>query len=333
MLIDAHMHVPVRKFVPQRAYPESVTRWLARPEGQPAPAAHEIAPDFWEGIVDDPEGKKWAKDMKYLGIDISIYHTIDWGGAPRWLEEPPTLIEEMNRHNCLLAQKYPGKLYALLGLNPNRYNALEIIETGIKEWGAKGLKLFPPSGFYPNDPVCYRIYEKLAELDVPVAIHTGYGDFFPAKYCHPSLLDEPAYDFPELNFIMAHSGGGIGNLWEEALTVARSHQNIYLELAEVAPTVIKGGRLGNKGKYKDHIPMFIDTLDIMRNLLNGGCQQIIFGTDYPFMPMETIKQWVDLFKNLPAVAAQYDYDFSQEEADLICYKNAAGIMKIDIGEV
>ena len=332
MIIDTHIHIPARKVLPQRAFPESLTRWLKRPEGKYGPAVYEVAPDIWKGI-DDPEGKKWAKDIGYLGIDISVNQTNDWGGAPGWLEEAPLSIEEINRHFCLLAQKYPGKLYTFLGLNPNRYNILEIIETGIKEWGAKGVKLLPNTGFYPNSPECYRMYEKLAELGVPVCIHTGYGVFHHVKYCNPIYLDEPAYDFPELNFIMAHSGGGIGNLWEEALTVARSHQNIYLELGEFAVTVIKGGRLGNKGKYKDHIPMFIDTLDIMRNLLNGGCQQIIFGTDYPYYPMETFKQWVDLFKNLPAVAAQYDYDFSQEEADLICYKNAARIMKIDIGEV
>ena len=328
-MIDAHMHVPARKVLPQRAYPESITAWLPRSPEEPALGRHEISPDFWEGI-DDPEGKKWAKDMEYLGIDISVNQTNDWGGAPGWLEEAPLSIEEINRHFCLLAHKYPGKLYTFLGLNPNRYNVLEIIETGVKKWGAKGLKLYPSTGFYPNSRECYRIYEKLAELEVPVCIHTGYAVFHHLKYCNPVHLDEPAKDFPELNFIMAHSGGGIGNLWEEAITVARSRPNIYLELAEVAPTVIKGGRLGDKGKYKDHIPMFIDILDIMRNLLIGACQNIIFGTDYPFMPMETIKQWVDLFKNLPAVAAQYDYDFSQEEADLICYKNAARVMKIDI---
>ena len=57
---------------------------------------------------------------------------------------------------------------------------------------------------------------------------------------------------------------------------------------------------------------------------------MLFGTDYPTMPMEVIEAWVNLFKNLPSVAAQYGYDFSQEEADLICYKNAARILKLDV---
>jgi predicted TIM-barrel fold metal-dependent hydrolase len=167
-----------------------------------------------------------------------------------------------------------------------------------------------------------------------VVVHTGYGVFGYMKHTAPICLDEPAKDFRELQFIQAHAGGGIGHLWEEAITVARTNPNIYLELAENAPTVVKGGRLGNKGKYKDHIPQFIDMLDIMRNLLPGGCQNILFGTDYPHIgPIEVPKQWVDLFKYLPAIAEQYGYNFSQEEIDLICYKNAARIFKLDMDKV
>jgi hypothetical protein len=296
----------------------------------PSRAPEPIAPDAWP-VVDDPEGKKWAKDMKYLGVDIAVNQTVDWGSAEGWLgQEAPLSIEEINRHYCLLAQKYQGKLYSFVGVNPGRHNAVEILDRAVKEWGAKGLKLHPATGFYPNDRVCYRLYEKCAELGVPVLIHTGWGVFRYLKYCNPIHLDEPAKDFPEVEFIASHSGGGIGLTWEEGIIVARGNPNINLDLAEMASGVFKGGVLGNAGKYKDHVPMFLDMLDIMRNNLRGMCINIIFGTDYPFCPMEVLKQWVDLFKNLPAIAAQHGYDFSQEEADLICYKNAARIMKLDI---
>ncbi len=327
MLIDAHVHLKARKWAPN-IFGEEATKLIPRPSSPP-PAPHEVNPVVWH---DDPDGKQWAKDMDYLGIDVSVNMAVDWGGADRWREEAPISIEDINHEMCMLAKKYPGKLYSFIGVHPRRYNAVEILEKGVKEWGAKGLKLHPTLGFYPNDRCCYRLYEKCVELGVPVTIHTGAGLFNYTKYANPIHLEEPAKDFPELQFIMAHSGGGIGQTWEEAVTVARGNPNINLELAEVAPSVIKGGRLGNRGKYKDHTPMFIDMLDIMRNLLVGGCQNIIFGTDYPVYPLEVMKQWVDLFKNLPAIAAQYDYDFSQEEADLICYKNAARIMKLDIDQ-
>jgi len=221
---------------------------------------------------------------------------VDYGGHIQG--EPSLSIEEINRRHCLLAQKYPGKVYTFIGVNPKRHNAVEIVERGVKEWGAKGVKLYPPMGFYPNDRVCYRLYEKCAELGIPVTIHMGYGVFGYMKYANPVHLDEPAHDFPEVEFIMAHAGGGLGMLWEEAISVASCNVNINFDFAEVQPAVIKGGMRGNKGKYKDHIPMFLDVLDMMRNRLYGGCSRMLFGTDYPYFPQEINKPWVDLFRNL-----------------------------------
>lgn len=327
MLIDAHMHVfPPGSWCDQFRWAIAVNWARSR---LPFRDPNEVFLRIGEAMY-DPEGEKWAQEREYLGIDIAVNQVLDYGFTEGWGGECPISVEELNRQSCLLAQKYPGKYYAFVGVNPKRHNAVEILERGVKEWGAKGLKLLPTTGFYPNDRVCYRLYEKCAELGVPVSIHTGGGNYRYMKYANPVLLDEPAKDFPELEFIVTHSGGGIGGLWEEAVTVATMNPNMNLDLTEWQPTVIRGGRLGKRGKYKDHVPMFIDILDIMRNRLNGGCINILFGTDHPTIPIEITKEWVDLFKNLPAVAAQYDYDFSQEEADLICYKNAARIMKLDI---
>ncbi|MFC2013679.1 amidohydrolase family protein [Chloroflexota bacterium] len=326
MLIDAHLHVYAKKVLPEK-YGRCLNAYISR-NAVLSRSSHEIPSHIWE-MVDDRDGKRWEEDMKRVGIDIGVNMTLDWGSAEGWGEEAPLSIEEINRYYCDLAKKYQGKLYTFAGVHPRRHNAVEILEKAVKEWGAKGLKLNPPLGFYPNDKICYPLYEKCVELGVPVTIHTGHGVFLQVKYCNPLYMDEPAKDFPELQFIMAHAGGGIGHFWEDAVTVARTNPNINLDLAEIAPSVIKGGTHGNKGKYKDHIPMFLDMLDIFRNL-TYGCTNILFGTDYPCYPMEILEAWVDLFKNLPEVAAQYGYDFSQEEADLICYKNAARILKLDI---
>ena len=326
MLIDAHLHLYARKVLPE-PYGRALNAYISR-NAVLRRASHEVPPHIWE-LVDDPEGEKWASDMERLGIDVSVNMINDFGSAEGWDEEAPLSIEEINRHFCELAKKYSGKLYTFAGVHPKRHNAVEILEKAVKEWGAKGLKLLSWLGFYPNDRICYPMYEKCVELGVPVTIHTGHGVFLQTEPCNPLCLDVPAKDFPELQFIMAHAGGGIGHFWEDAVSVARTNPNVNLELSDVAPSVLKGGTLGDKGKYKDHIPMFLDMLDIFRNL-TFGCTNILFGTDYPNMPMELFKPWVDLFKNLPVVAAQYGYDFSQEEADLICYKNAARIIKLDI---
>ena len=327
MLIDAHMHIFAREWLNDGNRWAVAQRWAK--SRVPYRDPREILPRIGE-TIHDPDGKQWARDREFLGIDISVNLPTDWGSAEGWNEEAELSIKEINRQHCLLAEKYPGKLYTFIGVNPRRSNALELLEMGVTEWGAKGLKLLPNLGFYPNDPVCYRLYEKCVKLGVPVTVHCGSGGFRYMKYTNPVHLDEPAKDFPELEFIMAHAGGGIGHLWAEAVSVAGANPNINLEFSENSVSVLKGGRRGSRGKYRDRTGQFIDMLDIMRNELAGGCANIIFGTDYPAVSLESAKGWVDLFKNLPAVAAEYGYDFSQEEVDLMCYQNAARIMKLDI---
>ncbi|MBI4186764.1 MAG: amidohydrolase family protein [Chloroflexi bacterium] len=330
MLIDSHMHIHSSRWYPDHA------KWLhAVAEARstyPFRDPHELLPKY-QKMWEDADGRKWSDQYQRLGIDIAVNFPNDFGMA--WGEEAAVSVEEMNRSYCELAKKYPGRFYSFIGVDPRRHNAVELLEKGVKEWGAKGLKLLPHTGFYPNDRICYRLYEKCVELGVPVAIHTGYGMALPMKYASPVHLDEPAQDFPELEFIAAHAGCGIGHQWQEMAVVAKFNPNISLDLAEVEATVIKGGYRESKGKYKDHIPAFLDMLDIWRNMLPGGCLNILWATDYPYpsfagFPLDLIKGWVELFNNLPAVAAEYGYDFSQAEADNMRYKNAARIMKLDL---
>ena len=331
MLIDAHLHVWRREMRTDPCVQVMAFRMSRRslPFGNPEELITEGKVGYW-----DPGAEKWVKDMEYVGVDAGVNLPTDFGNVEGCFgEDAPLSIEEINREYCDWVKKYPGKFFTFIGVNPRRRNAVDLLEKGVKEWGGLGLKLLPQTGFYPDDRVCYRLYEKCAELGVPVCIHTGAAFLGYSKYAQPVYLEKPAKDFPELDFIMAHAGGGIGHLWEEACTVARFLPNLHLELAQFAPTVIKGGFLGNKGKFKDHTPQFIDILDIMRNTLTGGCLNMIFGSDYPTYPIEVYKEWCDLFKNLPAIAARYGYDFSQEEADLMCYKNAIRIMKLDVPEI
>lgn len=329
MLIDAHMHVWSREM---RTDPCLMA--LANRKAREALPYDDPVQLINEGSVGtfDPTGEKWIRDMAEVGVDVGINLTTDFAGGLGWVGETPHLsIEAIHQEYAKLSEKLKGKLYTVAGLNPFRRNAAQILERAVTEWGALGLKLLPYTGFYPNDPACYPLYSKCIELGVPVFIHTGSAFMGYAEYARPIYIERPAKDFPELEFIMAHAGGGIGHLWEEACVVGRSAPNVHLELAQYAPTVIQGGFHGRRGKYRDRTEDFLDILDIMRNMLPGGCNNILFGSDYPTYPLETYKAWCDLFLNLPDVAAQHDYDFSQEEADLMCYKNAIRLLKLPEG--
>jgi hypothetical protein len=46
--------------------------------------------------------------------------------------------------------------------------------------------------------------------------------------------------------------------------------------------------------------------------------------------METYRAWCELFRELPTAAAKHGYDFSQDEADLICHKNAIRVFGLQL---
>jgi predicted TIM-barrel fold metal-dependent hydrolase len=327
-LIDAHVHVWRREMRTDPCLLALATRKSR--ESYPFQDPRQLIADGKVGTF-DPGAERWARDMAEAGVGATVNLATDFEGGEGWVGESPRMsIEEILQEYGELTRKYPGKFFTFAGVNPHRRNAVQILERAVGEWGARGLKLLPYTGFYPDDRTCYRLYDKCAELGIPVCIHTGSAFMGYMKYAQPVYVEQPAKDFPELDFIMAHAGGGLGHQWEEACMVGRSAPNVLLELGQYAPTVIKGGFKGRQGRYADHTAAFLDVLDIMRNMLPGGCHSILFGSDYPTYPMEVYRAWCDLFRNLPSIAERHGYEFTQDEVDLMCHENAIRVMKLDV---
>ena len=81
-------------------------------------------------------------------------------------------------------------------------------ERAVKELGLRGIKIYPHSGFYPNDPRLNCVYRRCAELNVPVVIHTGIKAvrWQWMKYNRPIYVDDVATNFPDLKVVMCHGG-------------------------------------------------------------------------------------------------------------------------------
>ncbi len=321
MLIDAHMHIFFRGGIPD---PQKwIAARLAAKSRLPYRDPATIFPRVGEALY-DPDGKKTIDAMDYCGIDVSIHQIVDWGLV--WGQEAPLSVQELNKLSCELAMKHKGRLFSAIGVDPRRHNAVAILEKGVKEWGAICLKLMPANGFSPSDQCCYPLYQKCLELNIPVVIHTGEGDW--AQYTmqsDPMLIEQAAKDFPDLEFVLAHAGGyGLEyNYAFKALTVARRSWNMTLEFANWQFSVTPS----EKTKLKSKIPEFLDYLNIVRCAI--GAHRIMWATDHlPGKDIESTKRWAELFKSLPERAAEYDYDFSREEVDLICSGNAKRLFKI-----
>ena len=124
-----------------------------------------------------------------------------------------------------------GRLIAFAGIDPQRENAVDIFDWAINKLGMKGLKLYPPTGFYPFDKRVYPLYERCESMGLPILIHTGGPGIalLPSRFANPIYLQDVQADFPKLNIWIGHAGHKLYR--EEAIQVAAVAVNTYLELS------------------------------------------------------------------------------------------------------
>ena len=272
----------------------------------------------------DPDGSRLIQDAQDCGIDVSIILPIDIGLT--YEEDAPASIEEINRGSMDVADKYPGKVYSYCGVDPRRPNAVELFEKVITQWGGKGLKLYPPCGFIPNDPICFPLYNKAVELDVPILFHCGptWAFGWRGGYSHPRYLEDVAVQFPDLKIIIGHSGIQTlsGNAWwEEALGIAWGKFNVYLGI---------GGWQEKVASMTHKIPEFLHKLRIMCDTV--GAHRIVWGTDLPGfeLPHDKIEaiHYTRILRNLVEVGDEHGVVFSREEVELIANGNSERINRL-----
>ena len=136
MVGDSHVHVFCREVLPE-ANRWSFARWAATrrvPVRDPADIYPRVGVRTW-----DPEGEDLLEWMDFCGIDTVVNLVTDWGLT--WGEEPAWDIWRVNQFAADLRLKLPaGRYQFACGVDPRRYNASEVVEKAVKEWGAVALK-------------------------------------------------------------------------------------------------------------------------------------------------------------------------------------------------
>ncbi len=307
MIIDFHVHLMAAPKFLASAYWDHWARLASDLSGRPEEKIREKLPQCW-----DDTGKGLISEMDEAGIEYSVISVIDHG-LTKAVGEADCSVLEINRIYSDIARKYPDRIIAFAGVDPRRDNALEVLKTGINDFGMKGIKLLPPTGFYPNDPkLCYPIYEFANDSNLPVIVHTG-PEAAPlySKYCYPVFMDEVAADFPDLKIILAHAGFC---WWPEAVSIANNKSNIYLDIAGWQP------------RARLHpLEEFYKPLRTMIN--NIGSHRILFGSDWPALKlMMNSQKWVDVLRNPPEEAVAAGIAPTEKEAANILGETAAKIL-------
>lgn len=309
MIIDLHRHLwsVVERYA-------SVRREAARSSVQVLDA--ETEQRIGTGGVPDvgSRGARIIAEMDAAGIDMSVVFLGDYGLR---LGESALSVEDENRAIADLARRHPSRIVPFAGVDPRRPQALELFRQGLDDWGMRGLKLHPGTGFDPAAEVCRPFFELAGTRGVPVVVHTGpMASPLVSNTARPVNLDPVAADFPDTTIVMQHAGQRAW--WEEALNIAFWKPNVYLELS-MWQWAYQFDRLG-----------FVKALGRMKQEI--GLDRVLFGSDFPGLA-ETmgLRAWVEVFLDLPELASEHGVDIARAEAEAILGGNAQRILGLDGG--
>jgi predicted TIM-barrel fold metal-dependent hydrolase len=180
----------------------------------------------------------------------------------------------------------PDRLFGWVGVNPLKtMESVRYIDYAVRELGFKAVHVYPHWFGVPiNDRLYYPIYAKCAELGVPIGLQVGtQSPRSGAKLCaRPILLDDVAFDFPELKILGLHLGHPFIT---EMLMLCKNHANVYV-VADAHPPSHWG-------------PEVVDYILQKYWSNKDGATKVIWGTDYPVQAFaESLRQLRDL--QLPA---------------------------------
>lgn len=316
MIIDMHVHVWDEGYQPE-GYKQNMARGAAFRRWPPRDPAS-IRPRVMSGAA-DPEGELLLPELDRAGVDAAVAMIVDMG--PAFGEEQDTPIEAVLEQHATLMRRYPGRFYAFFGMDPRRPGVADAFRRAVTEQGFKGIKLYPPCGYLPDDEACHPLYEACLELGVPVTFHTGGGaPPLDPGLVHPSRLSAVSRRYPDLPVIYAHAGRP--RWWRDILHISTSNPNAYLELSG-----------WNEAAARDPAG-FAHTLAEMRDTV--GAHRILMGSDYAAGPRTSGERsrygaWIDYLRTLPSAGADYGVSFSEEEIALILGGNAQRLLGLDTG--
>jgi predicted TIM-barrel fold metal-dependent hydrolase len=253
-----------------------------------------VHPGMKRDVV-DCGGKYIEHAFRFFGKKLEVlteeglaerYQSLDvMGVLLAWDSETNTGTPRVaNEYVAGLVKKYPQTFIGFAGVDPWKGKvAIQEVEAATRDLGLRGVKFQQAAqAFYPSDRRFYSLWEKIAELKVPVLFHmgnTGYGAGVPGgdgirpKYCRPiPYIDDLAADFPDLTIIGAHPAWP----WQdEMLAVAMHKANVYINLSGWSP------------KY---FPASL--VQYANTFLQDKC---LFGSDHPYLAPE---RWLTDFEKI-----------------------------------
>lgn len=249
--------------------PSAELKW--RRWGYPEPAAVPLS--------------KYVETMDAAGVSMGVF-------TGRRILTEALRFGFSNDYVAQCAREFPDRIIGFAGLDMahGKDEALEL-ERAVKQLGMRGASLDPRmSAVQLDDRVAYPIYEKAAELNVPVVFTMGP---MVGKYSDPLRADQIVKDFPQVNFVFSHAPWPQVN---EFLALAYRHTNVYLEPS------IYWSLPGNDAVFES---------------ANGWlADQVIYASAHPFNPLDVVHKF------------RARIEWNEEAWKKVTYENAARLLRL-----
>jgi predicted TIM-barrel fold metal-dependent hydrolase len=162
-----------------------------------------------------------------------LLRAMDRAGADRAMLIPFPVVDDVPASHDEIAaavRAHPDRFAGCACIPPLDPGFSTELRRCAEELGMRALKLQPQyHGLNPIAASGEFFFAAAVEHRLPVIVHTGAG----APLALPSLYILPARQFPDLNLVIAHAGGGI--YAAEAIVAATVCPNIYVELSTLMP--------------------------------------------------------------------------------------------------
>ncbi|MDP2916824.1 MAG: amidohydrolase family protein [Dehalococcoidia bacterium] len=231
-------------------------------------------------------------------------------------------VRSTNGYVAKAIAKYPDRLVGIANVGPVVARGVDKanweLEHLVKEKGFKACKFYPPDDVAINDKRLWPFYNKVRELGIPLFVHTGFSWVTPgfSHTCHPMLLEEVCFDFPEIPIVAIHMGYPFTT---ETSLLAAKFQNFY-----ACSSLLPRFGLGYTKKAQEILGEF---------LAIAGPDKLIWGVDWSGSLAGHKKAVEYLMTMQISEELQRDYHYppiTQETRAKWAGLNLARIMKIEV---
>lgn len=275
MLIDAHIHMWERRSLPD----EAVLNYL-----EPVRVLKDL--NLGE-IFEFKKGEEYPFSDYDVPIEAPIHimdvNRVDYAvvlGTDFGLVNEGRMSNDEYMDWLFTRCSVDDRFIPFIGVDANRKDACETIERYVKKYNPKGIKVYPASGFYPDDEKYEKYWKTIDDFGLVVTTHAGMAlPPLDEKYCHPKFFKKVAEKHPDMKIIIAHLGG---KFHDEIFPLMDECDNVYTDCSAL------------QGWIPDDRSMIGRRLNSMTSRYPG---RVVFGTDFPlYDELWSMSQFIDIIK-------------------------------------